>query len=250
MSQPVVDLLLLRHGETTFNREDRWQGQSDSATALTDLGRAQARAAADELARRQQHPRAIITSDLNRARDTADIVRARLAEHGVVVPVPTPDPRLRELHLGHFEGLTYADAAARFGPNPFHTGLTARAPGATESVGDLLTRALAAFGQIAFAHATARADRDSAVDHESRAPLLPSPVLIVSHGGVIRTTLVHLLGLDHATRARFTVSNGGLTRLRVRIPATLGTATPTLDDLETKLIHLNDTPHHDHGRFE
>ncbi|MDH6245897.1 glucosyl-3-phosphoglycerate phosphatase [Mycobacterium sp. OTB74] len=97
-------LLLLRHGQTTYNATSRMQGQLD--TELSELGREQAVAAAEVLAKRQ--PLVIISSDLRRALDTATTLGERAG-----VPV-TVDERLRETHLGDWQGLTHdeVDAAA------------------------------------------------------------------------------------------------------------------------------------------
>ena len=95
----VRRLVLLRHGQTEYNAGNRMQGQLD--TDLTDLGREQAAAAAEVLAKRQ--PLAIVSSDLRRAFDTA----AALAERsGVPMSV---DTRLRETHLGDWQGLTHLE---------------------------------------------------------------------------------------------------------------------------------------------
>jgi broad specificity phosphatase PhoE len=89
-------LLLVRHGETDWNREGRVQGHSD--VPLNDTGRAQARALAARLA--AERVDAVYSSDLRRARDTAQEV-ARASGHTV-----TTTPHLREKHFGSWEGLT------------------------------------------------------------------------------------------------------------------------------------------------
>lgn len=92
----VRRLVMLRHGQTDYNLGSRMQGQLD--TDLSDLGRAQAVAAAEVLGKLQ--PLLIVSSDLRRAYDTA----TRLGERtGQQVRV---DPRLRETHLGDWQGLT------------------------------------------------------------------------------------------------------------------------------------------------
>lgn len=97
---PVVRRLLLwRHGETFYNAASRMQGQLD--TDLSDRGRRQASAAAAVLA--QRDPLVIRSSDLRRAAETAD----RLGElTGLTVE---RDARLRETHLGQWQGLTHTD---------------------------------------------------------------------------------------------------------------------------------------------
>jgi probable phosphoglycerate mutase len=87
-------LLLARHGETDANRERRWQGQTQ--TALNDTGREQARTLARELA--AEPPDAIFCSDLDRARETAEIIGAEVGR-----PV-FPEPKLREVDVGSLAG--------------------------------------------------------------------------------------------------------------------------------------------------
>jgi probable phosphoglycerate mutase len=95
-------LVMLRHGQTDFNLGSRMQGQLD--IELSELGRAQAVAAAEVLGKLQ--PLRIVSSDLHRAYDTA----LKLGERtGLQVQV---DARLRETHLGDWQGLTHADIDA------------------------------------------------------------------------------------------------------------------------------------------
>ena len=99
-----TELILIRHGETAWNRERRMQGQTD--TPLSDLGRAQAQAVARRLA--QHEFAAIYSSDLTRAWDTAAAIAAASGRDIV------REPRLRECTFGLFEGLTYAEMAQRY----------------------------------------------------------------------------------------------------------------------------------------
>ena len=92
-------LILLRHGQTEYNATDRMQGQLD--TDLSELGRTQAKTAAAELATRE--PIRIVSSDLRRALDTANALGDA---SGVAVSV---DERLRETHLGQWQGLTHTE---------------------------------------------------------------------------------------------------------------------------------------------
>ena len=99
-------LWLLRHGQTDWNLEGRWQGQSQDAPSLNDMGRAQAIAAAGLL--QDQKIQAVYSSDLPRARQTAELIAAPL---GLTVAL---EPRLREIHLGEWEGMQYDEIASRY----------------------------------------------------------------------------------------------------------------------------------------
>jgi broad specificity phosphatase PhoE len=92
----MTTLLLVRHGETDWNADGRLQGQTDRP--LSDFGRRQARRLADELA--DEELEAIYSSDLSRARETAEIVGERLGLQVVL------DADLREKDWGTWEGLT------------------------------------------------------------------------------------------------------------------------------------------------
>ena len=149
----MTTLLLVRHGETNWNAERRWQGHAD--VPLNDRGRKQARTLAEQLA--GERIDVIYTSDLSRARDTADAVGARL---GVEVVV---DPDLREIDVGAIEGLTGEEAKAFEGWQG-------------EPVEAHADRVLRAVNRIAERHPDGR-------------------VLVVTHGGSMRRVHEHL-GLD------------------------------------------------------
>ena len=91
----MTTLLLVRHGETDWNAEGRLQGHTDRP--LSDYGRRQAQQLAGEL--KDEELEAIYSSDLARARETAEIVGERLG-----LPVVL-DPDLREKDWGTWEGL-------------------------------------------------------------------------------------------------------------------------------------------------
>jgi len=99
----TTTLLLVRHGETDWNAEHRWQGHTD--VPLNERGREQARALAEQLA--AEPVDAIYASDLSRARATAEVVAERLG-----LPV-TVDPELREIDVGSREGLTGEEVGDR-----------------------------------------------------------------------------------------------------------------------------------------
>ncbi|MDX6487199.1 MAG: hypothetical protein QOF43_2352 [Gaiellaceae bacterium] len=98
----MTTLLLVRHGETDWNATGRLQGHTDRP--LNDFGRRQAAELAERLA--GENVEALYASDLSRARETADILGARL---GIPVVV---DPDLRERNWGSWEGLTGSERDA------------------------------------------------------------------------------------------------------------------------------------------
>jgi probable phosphoglycerate mutase len=153
----VTRILLVRHGETDWNRDRRMQGHSDQP--LNDTGRGQARALADELAKEPLE--AVYSSDLSRAQETARIVADA---HGLQV---TTLPDLRERHFGTWEGLSDAEIQERF-PEQIASG----ALGDGETREEMDRRVLEALQQIAREHPG-------------------STVLVVSHGGPLRSVLRH-----------------------------------------------------------
>jgi 2,3-bisphosphoglycerate-dependent phosphoglycerate mutase len=144
----VAAIVLVRHGETDWNLERRYQGHLDPP--LNAAGRAQSEQLARELAGEAFD--AIYSSDLSRALETAEIVGARLG-----LPVAT-DPGLREVDLGSWAGLTRAQVLERFGESPTHDGETRR-----EHTG----RVVEAVRRIAARHPT-------------------GSILVITHGGSIR----------------------------------------------------------------
>jgi len=102
-TQPKTTIMAIRHGETVWNAEERYQGHGDSA--LTETGRKQVEA----LARRMQAMRfdTLISSDLGRAQETAAII-SNYTGHVVEI-----DRRLRERNYGILEGLTVNEIKAR-----------------------------------------------------------------------------------------------------------------------------------------
>ncbi|GAA1243252.1 histidine phosphatase family protein [Prauserella halophila] len=99
----VERIVLWRHGETDYNAAGRMQGHLDSA--LTEVGWNQARFAVAALARFE--PDLVIASDLRRATDTATVLTD-------VIGVPLRlDKRLRETHLGEWQGMTGSEVGAQ-----------------------------------------------------------------------------------------------------------------------------------------
>ncbi|MFE9003818.1 histidine phosphatase family protein [Streptomyces sp. NPDC007875] len=165
-------IVLWRHGQTAWNVERRFQGSLD--IELTDTGVAQAHRAARLLAALK--PDAIIASDLKRVAATA-------AELSAVTGLSVMhDAGLRETYAGAWQGLTHEEIIESFGEQyaAWKRGEPVRRGG-----GELETEV---------------ADRAAPVVLES-ADKLPDggTLVVVSHGGTIRTTIGHLLGLEPRT---------------------------------------------------
>ncbi|MCI1788902.1 MAG: histidine phosphatase family protein [Actinomyces sp.] len=183
-------VVLLRHGQTDFNAQGRFQGASD--IPLNDTGRAQARCAGQLLAHRlgSGGMRArIACSPLARARETARIIAGELEaagirpvdEGGAVMPGPAVDDRLIERSYGLFEGLTRAEIEREM-PDAFatwrRTGECAEADiESSQSTGERMRAAVEA-------HARGWAG---------------STLVIVSHGSAIVRGVEMMIGLDPLT---------------------------------------------------
>jgi probable phosphoglycerate mutase len=167
MGGTPVRILLARHGETVYNVEGRWQGQSDSP--LTERGRAQARELARALA--AETIAAVYSSDLGRASSTAAEVAG---VHGLEV---VADERLREIHVGQWTGLGRAEIEAAF-PGGLHAWATAPSryvlPGG-EALQSAQRRALEFFDERMRSHSG-------------------ETVVVISHGAIGQAILVHAMG--------------------------------------------------------
>src|SRR5690348_13914028 len=97
-------LLLVRHGESTWNAARRMQGQLDPP--LSERGLAQALEVGERLAGRRLG--AFYCSDLVRARQTAELIASAVGMD------PVPDPGLREIALGAWEGKTREEVMAEY----------------------------------------------------------------------------------------------------------------------------------------
>jgi broad specificity phosphatase PhoE len=171
-------LVMLRHGQTEFNADTKMQGQLD--TELSELGRAQAAVAAEVLGKRQ--PLLIVSSDLRRAYDTA----VKLGERtGLPVRI---DRRLRETHLGDWQGLTHeqVDAAAP-GARLAWREDASWAPHGGESRVDVAARSLPLIAELVSGE-----PEWGASENPER------PVVLVGHGGLIAGLTAALLGLPVA----------------------------------------------------
>jgi broad specificity phosphatase PhoE len=157
----VTRILLVRHGQSVWNADGRWQGQADPP--LSDIGVDQAAAAADSDA--VDGIGALYSSDLERARHTAQLLGVRLGLE------PAVDVRLRERHAGAWEGRTRAEIDEGW-PGFLESG---RRPPGYEADDSVLSRVLDVLASIARAHG--------------------GDVLVVTHAGVVRTVERHLGGV-------------------------------------------------------
>ena len=154
-------LILIRHGQTDWNAEGRWQGQADPP--LNEHGRIQARQAAEALALFELD--ALYSSDLRRAWETAECIGLG---HGLK---PLTDPRLREICLGEWQGLLSTDIQRRY-PNQLECWLEAPLacnPPGGESVLDVEMRVCTAVDEILAKHPGKRV---AIVSHEFPIALL------------------------------------------------------------------------------
>lgn len=136
----LTRLILIRHGETDWNVEGRYQGQADPP--LNARGEAQARRLAAELA--EVGLDVLYSSPLRRALQTAQVIAERMK-----LPLHT-DPRLMEIHLGEWQGLLWHEIADRY-PDLFRRWQTepweVRPPGG-ESLAQVRARVYAAVDEI------------------------------------------------------------------------------------------------------
>jgi probable phosphoglycerate mutase len=160
----MTRIVLARHGQTAWNALGRLQGHTD--IELDDVGRDQARSLARSMA--TAGIAAVVTSDLARAKQTGEIVADALR-----LGAPHTDPELRERRFGVFEGLTRDQCASQH-PAAWRAWIaTTEAPPGGESRDDAVARLTRALERVAAAS---------------------GPVLVISHGGVMRLWLMNLLG--------------------------------------------------------
>jgi len=178
-------LIAIRHGETEWNREGRYQGHLNSA--LNREGLAQAQALGERLA--EVRFDLLFSSDLGRALQTASAIALR-SGHEVVV-----DSRLRERSMGIFQGLTATEAQARYpaeyarfrSHDPDYI-----IPGG-ESMRQLLERSVACFTELAERHSG-------------------STLAAVTHGGVLAMLYRNARAMPLEAERDFTLHNTGVNR--------------------------------------
>lgn len=184
-AEPGTQLLLIRHGETQWNLDQRVQGHLD--IPLTERGVEQAVRLRRALEEERIH--VVYTSDLQRARVTAEVLA------GDRLPLKV-EPRFRESCFGSFEGLTAAECEERF-PEEYHAwrsdSVRCRPPGG-ETLEDLRARCMAALRE-----------------HLPRHP--GETVAVVAHGGPVRAMVCGILGMPLEMYPKIRVENTSVARL-------------------------------------
>jgi glucosyl-3-phosphoglycerate phosphatase len=159
-------LVIVRHGESTWNAEERLQGQMDPP--LSDRGRDQARALAASADLSGFPPERTICSDLTRARETAELLGVRVGRY---------DPRWREIDIGEWGGRTAREIDAQSDELTNWRGGPRTAPDG-ETWDDFTARVSDAVDALVSAG---------------------GPWLVVCHGGCIRVVTAYLTGADPLT---------------------------------------------------
>ena len=201
----MATLTLIRHGETAWNADGRFQGQQN--TPLNDTGRRQARIVAQALADRRFD--IIYTSDLARAAETAEIVAAY---HRLPL---IRDVRLREAFFGEWEGLAMPEISARW-PGVLAAwradSLRTRPPGG-ETLEQVQQRMI-----------------DFLADALRQHP--DGEICIVGHGGSLRAIVAYALGADLSIFRHLRLDNCSISTVKIV-------------DGHASLVHLNDICHLD-----
>jgi len=200
----MTELYLVRHGETDWNAARRIQGRTD--IPLNDTGRAQARQAAELLARRRWD--AVYSSPLERAHETARIIAERLGLDDV-----TDVEAFVERDYGEAEGMGFDELEARYPEG-------VRAPG-QETREQVAARVVPALLALAEQHPGER-------------------LVIVSHGGAIRSVLqtaepgTHHPRITNASVHSFRVEDGELRLIAFDDPIEEESVMPQCEDLDVQ----------------
>jgi 2,3-bisphosphoglycerate-dependent phosphoglycerate mutase len=183
----ITPLILIRHGETTWNRAGRVQGQTDSP--LSDLGRAQAVATGKLLS--GEPIDTILSSDLGRTRDTAAAIAKAT---GAAVQF---DPRLRERCYGEIEGHTWTEVEHKF-PEAWQR-MNARDPDYAPRHGE---------SPKAFSARVVSALTEIATKNEGRR------IVVVTHGGVVGMLYRYVMRIALDERREYALHNASINRFR------------------------------------
>jgi alpha-ribazole phosphatase len=191
-----MKIILIRHGQTEWNALQKYQGHTD--VQLNELGRKQATRVAEFL-KEQEKFEALYSSDLSRARDTAEIIGSQIN-----LPVFT-DTRLRELSFGLWEGMTFSEVYEEYREkfdSWYNNTAEFKVPGG-ESFNQLVTRSMQALQEMAAKH--------------------NGTVVVTTHGGVIMAVLYHLNvasdlwqgGVEPGSISSFEFNQGSIKSLQI-----------------------------------
>jgi broad specificity phosphatase PhoE len=210
-----MQLILVRHGESVGNSENRLQGHNDYD--LTDLGRSQALLTAERLA--ELGTTAVYTSPLLRAGATAGTIAQRLQVE------PQTLHGVSEYIFGELSGSTYAELRQRFANDPKLAAIPAaeRVYPGEEGRQVFFDRVTASVWQVIDSHPG-------------------ETVAVVSHGGPIALFCQYVLGLPYRRPMPFAINNCSLTTISVSEDAALSHGE------RARLVQLNDTCHLDLDR--
>jgi alpha-ribazole phosphatase len=183
----MLHLILVRHGETEWNAQRRYQGQSD--TALSEFGVRQANLVAERLAGREID--AVYASDLKRAWETAQFIAEKSGLRVI------SEPRLRELKFGVLEGLTFDEAQEQY-PEMINAWLEDfnRPPEGGETIELFNARVVSLLNDL-----KAKYDEQT--------------VLLVAHGGPLSEILRVILGLSREKRWYLEMENASLSEVSI-----------------------------------
>jgi alpha-ribazole phosphatase len=185
----MTRLLLVRHGETEWNRQKRHQGQKD--IPLNEFGRKQVSA----LARRLKNVpiNALYSSDLCRAWETAKTISTNYEKLAVI-----KDARLREMNFGEWEGLTWSEIRAKHPSDVenWSNYLAEKGPPGGENLFQFSERILEFSVEIIKSH-------------------IDETVLLVAHGGTIMVLICLLLGHPIEQYWQFRIEKASLSDISV-----------------------------------
>ena len=201
----MLRLLLLRHGETHWNAAARFQGQRD--IPLNQRGRRQAAALASAMAGEAIHT--LYASDLRRAWETAQPIAT------IAGLTAQPEPRLREMSFGVWEGLTYGDIERRDqgALTAWQADPSRVSPPQGETLTQVANRVREAYDEMVCNH-------------------MGHTVALVAHGGPLKLLLCLALGLPPCSHWQVTIDLGSISELRIYEQGAI-------------LTRLNDTHHLD-----
>ena len=222
-------LVLLRHGQTQFIVENRFQGAMEAP--LTSLGERQASLAGRRLAAPADDPPlpipdaapfSIVHSPLGRARRSAELVAEAMASAGRAVPPLRPDSGFSEIAQGSWEGLTDAEITARFGGSlagwrRWPTRFPAPGGETLRQVSVRVETSLAALlAEMRDGTSPGTLDRHQVLGYDDAGPDPRRWSLIVGHGGVFRVVVCSLLGLPLGHFWNFDFGLGAISVVEIR----------------------------------